>query len=158
FGDLADAIDGRPDGLPGGADDPAFHGFLRVEHLAWAGAPAADVAAAVTDLDASVHALQTSFAGATIVASDVPLRAHEILENTLQFELTGDTDQGSHTSLATARANVDGTTMVVDALAVALRTRDPRRLDTVEAALRALAQQLDDLRDPAGSWPPVSAL
>ncbi len=40
--------------------------------------------------------------------NDLSLRTHEILENTLQFEFTGEDDQGSHTGLATAMANVAG--------------------------------------------------
>lgn len=39
---------------------------------------------------------------------DLPLRAHEILENALQFELTGDTDEGSGTNLATVDSNLAG--------------------------------------------------
>lgn len=37
FGEAADRIDGRPDGLPGGVDDPDFTGFHRLERLLWHG-------------------------------------------------------------------------------------------------------------------------
>ncbi|GAA3156073.1 hypothetical protein GCM10017687_87630 [Streptomyces echinatus] len=47
------------------------------------------------------------------------LRAHEILENTVQFELTGRTDYGSGSNLATARANLDGTRAVLSPAASA---------------------------------------
>ncbi len=53
---------------------------------------------------------------------DVALRTHEILENTLQFELTGETDEGSHTNLATAWANVQGTKLALAAITPLLDT------------------------------------
>ncbi len=37
FGDFADAIDGMPDGLPGGVNDPDFSGFHRIEYGLWHG-------------------------------------------------------------------------------------------------------------------------
>ena len=40
---------------------------------------------------------------------DVGLRTHEILENALQFQLTGHDDYGSGTTLATTAANITGT-------------------------------------------------
>jgi iron uptake system component EfeO len=47
------------------------------------------------------------------------------MENALQFELSGAADQGSGTSLATASANLDGTTAVLSALDSVLRPRYP---------------------------------
>jgi iron uptake system component EfeO len=37
------------------------------------------------------------------------LRTHEILENALQFQLTGHDDYGSGSTLATTQASIDGT-------------------------------------------------
>ena len=39
-------------------------------------------------------------------SSDIGLRTHEILENTLQFQLTGHDDYGGGTTLATTLANI----------------------------------------------------
>ncbi len=124
FGDLDTAIDGRPDGLAGGAGDPSFTGFHRLEHELWHPGTGDPVATA-DRLDADVHRLQSSFPTLDTDPTDLALRAHEILENTLQLELTGQTDQGSGSNLATARANVDGTFDALDALAPLLRDRDP---------------------------------
>ncbi|MBO0892080.1 MAG: EfeM/EfeO family lipoprotein, partial [Acidothermales bacterium] len=87
----------------------------------------------------------------------LPLRAHEILENTLQFELTGDTDQGSHTGLATAAANVDGTTTVLTALAPALRVRDAKLLTRLQADVRGLDARLAAYRH-GSTWTPLDRL
>jgi iron uptake system component EfeO len=112
---------------------------------------------AVADrLDADVHQLRDGFDDLQIDPNDLGLRAHEIMENTLQFELTGHTDYGSGTNLATALANLDGTEAVLNVLRPLLVTRAPMAdvdswLDRTDKALRAA-------RRPDGSWPPVTQL
>jgi len=158
FGDLADALDGLPQGLPGGADDEGFTGFLRVEDDLWHDGSPARVAADATQLDQAVHQLVDSFAEAPTDPADIPLRAHEILEMTAQRELTGRSDQGSHTGLATARANVDGTAMVLETLTVPLQRRDPQLLADAQRGLADLTTGLDALRQPDGGWPALEEL
>jgi high-affinity iron transporter len=158
FGALTDKIDGRADGLTRGVHDPAFSGFLAVERLLWSRVPASVTKKATSVLDHDVHTLHRRFPHLTLIAGDLPLRAHEILENSLQFELTGDTDEGSHTNLATVRANVTGTRKVIDALTPALRQRRPRRLQTITAGLDQLSRALTDLRAARGGWPDIRRL
>ncbi len=75
--------------------------------------------------------------------ADLGLRAHEILENTVQFELTGRTDYGSGTNLATARANLDGTRVLLGRLRPLLTSRDtgPGRARLVAGPHPARARQ-----------------
>ena len=63
-----------------------------------------------------VTGLRKAFPKQDFDPSDLPLRTHEILENALQFELTGDTDEGSGTNLATADANLAGTKELLSVL------------------------------------------
>jgi iron uptake system component EfeO len=51
------------------------------------------------------------------------IRAHEIDENALQFQLTGQDDFGSHTDLASVRAELTGTAVVLRTLARPIRAR-----------------------------------
>ena len=83
-------------------------------------------------------------------ANDLALRTHEILENTLQFELTGEDDEGSHTTLATALANVQGTQLALGAIAPLLRQRDPQLLAQVSAGLACAGRPCCSLRPAAG--------
>jgi high-affinity iron transporter len=157
FGDLDGEINGRADGLPNGVHDKDFTGFLRIEYGLYHGESAHSLRPITDALDTAVHKLAAQFPKLQIVPSDIPLRAHEILENTLQFELTGDTDEGSHTNLATARANVDGTSMVLGVLTQQLRQRDPKLYSQAETGLHTLAALLDSyLRN--GRWTPLSTL
>jgi high-affinity iron transporter len=108
-------------------------------------------------LDASVHALVGEFPRLQTGPNDVSLRTHEILENALQFEMTGATDEGSHTNLATVRANVDGTQLALSAIAPLLRARDPELLARATSGLRSLAALLD-AQHVGAVWEPVQSL
>ncbi len=158
FGNFNDEIDGRPNGLPLGVEDPSWTGFLRVEFALWQNQPADTVAATADQLDAYVHQLVAAFPEETIPFNDVSLRTHEILENTLQFELTGETDQGSHTGLATAEANVQGTQMILGVITPLLENGTRGSLATLNSDLRSLASLIQSYEQPDGTWTPVQFL
>ena len=104
-----------------------------------------------------MHELVTTFPHLQTPPNDVALRTHEILENALQFELTGQTDQGSHTNLATVRANVDGTEMTLSALAPLLRVENATLADRAEQGVQHLGIVLDRY-DVGGRWLAVQAM
>ncbi|MEU6658079.1 iron uptake transporter permease EfeU [Streptomyces sp. NPDC046821] len=150
-------IDGRADGLPGGVHDKDFTGFLRVEYGLWHGESAASLTAPGRQLAADAAGLRNAFPHQDFAPSDLPLRSHEILENTLQFELTGDTDEGSGTGLATADANLAGTRELITVLKPLLAARSTELLPTVEADMARL-QKLLDAAHHGSSWTPVGQL
>ncbi|MFC8147305.1 iron uptake transporter permease EfeU [Streptomyces paradoxus] len=157
FEDFDQKIDGRPDGLPGGVHDKAFTGFLRIEYGLWHEEPAAGLRGVAQQLAEDCAGLRKAFPHQHFDPSDLPLRAHEIVENTLQFELTGDTDQGSGTGLATADANLAGTRELLAVLRPLLTTRAPRLLPTVDADIARLQKLLDSAHHGTG-WTPVDRL
>ncbi|WP_425508511.1 EfeM/EfeO family lipoprotein [Streptomyces roseirectus] len=130
FGDADEAING---------DATGFH---RVEQGLWHGESAASLRAPADRLDAAVHALQKSWPDERMDPADVGLRAHEIMENAVQFELTGRTDHGSGTNLATTRANLDGTRQLLTFLRPLLKTRDAG-LTALDAAMNRAQHTLD---------------
>jgi len=158
FGRFNDEINQQPFGLPGGVRDPNFRGFLRLEYGLWHGQSPAVLAPIATALERSVRGLLESFPRLSVPPGDLSLRAHEILENTLQFELTGATDEGSHTNLATAWANVQGTGLAVDALRPALSQADPQLTRDATSGLERLGGLLAAHRTANGSWTPLDAL
>lgn len=151
FGDFNTRINGRADGLPGGVKDPNFTGFLRLEYGLWHGQSVAELTRVANQLDSAVHGLVKRFPLQLTPVTDIPLRAHEILENALQFELTGDTDEGSHSNLATVGANVQGTEEVVKVLAPVAAGRDPALTLHARRALANIRKVLGSLRAPDGS-------
>jgi iron uptake system component EfeO len=156
FGDLDGDINGLPNGLPKGVNDPGWQGFHRVEYGLWHDEPLATLRPATAALQTSVGALQKTFANAQVDPLDIAIRAHEITENALQFELTGETDFGSHSALATIRANLDGTETVLGIVRPLLAPRYPS-LPALDASLNNAKAQIDALKR-GSSWPPLSAL
>lgn len=158
FADFDAKINGRTAGLAGGVDDPAFTGFHRIEYGLWHGQSAATLAPYAKQLTDDVDALRKDFPKQDFDPGDLPLRTHEILENTLHRELSGTADYGSGTELATTDANLDGTRELLTLLRPLIDKRDAevvRAVDTwMERTERlVLAQRAED-----GTWTPLDKL
>lgn len=158
FGDFDGEIDGMADGLPGGVHDKDWTGLLAIEYGLWHGESAGGLRALTRGLVSSVSGLVQDFPSEEVDPGDVPLRTHEVLENALQFELTGHADYGSGTGLATTYANAQGTAELLDVLASLIQQRDPALLTTARAQLAAFQADLLSDRTASGSWIPVGSL
>ncbi|MFI1093362.1 iron uptake transporter permease EfeU [Streptomyces sp. NPDC020917] len=158
FADFDSKINGRADGLPDGVHDKDFTGFLRLEYGLWHGESAASLAGTADQLATDVTGLRKAFPTQDFDPGDLPLRTHEILENTLQFELTGDTDEGSGTNLATAQANLAGTRELLGVLRPLIAKRSPELLGTVDADIARVAGLLQQAQRPGNGWTPVEQL
>ncbi|WP_405906199.1 EfeM/EfeO family lipoprotein [Streptomyces sp. NBC_00828] len=156
FGDSDGAINGTTAGLSGGVHDAGFTGFHRVEYGLWHGESASGLRGPADQLAKDVHKLESSWPTQRMDPADTGLRAHEILENTVQFELTGRTDYGSGTNLATARANLDGTRALLGYLRPLLKTRDTG-LGALDSWMDRAQHTLDGL-DHSGKWTPLARL
>ncbi|WP_405783089.1 EfeM/EfeO family lipoprotein [Streptomyces sp. NBC_00859] len=156
FGDADTAVNGTTAGLAGGVKDHGFTGFHRIEYGLWHGEPVNTLRPFADRLVKDVVALRTQWRQARMDPLDLGLRAHEILENTLQFELTGRTDYGSGTSLATARANLDGTRVVLSRLRPVLTGRYPR-MKELDGEIDRTGHLLDR-QEHGGHWTPPARL
>lgn len=156
FGDDDARLNGLASGLPHGTADAGFTGFHRLEYGLWHGQPASTLRAPAAALLAAVNALTARFATAQLAPAEVALRAHEIIENSVQFELTGQTDYGSGTNLATVAANLAGTRTVLALLRPLLTPRYPdlAKLNTaIQQAEKDVAAE-----HTAGHWTPLKQL
>jgi high-affinity iron transporter len=158
FADFDKKINGRADGLPQGVDDKDFTGFHRLEYGLWHQQSAADLTRVADQLTTDVDGLDQAFPTQDFDPTDLPLRTHEILENTLQFELTADTDEGSGTNLATAQANLAGTQELLAVLRPLIQARSPQLLGTVDADIEQVGGLLAAQHHPDGGWSPVEQL
>jgi iron uptake system component EfeO len=156
FGAADARINGTDAGLREGVHDKDFTGFHRVEYGLWHGQSAHALRAPAAALLTAVTALRDDWAQTRMDPAQLGLRAHEILENTVQSELTGRTDFGSGSNLATARANLDGTREVLSRLRPLLTTRYAglpgldRRLDRAQHTLDAFHHDAE--------WTPLDRL
>ncbi|WP_405975822.1 FTR1 family protein [Streptomyces sp. NBC_00988] len=157
FEDFDQKINGRADGLAGGDQNKDFAGFHRIEYGLWHGQSAAELKVPAQQLAVEVVGLKKAFPTQDFDPGDLPLRAHEILENALQFELTGDTDEGSGTNLATVDSNLAGTRELLTVLKPLLTKESPKLLPGVDADIARLQKLLDSAHQ-GGSWTPVEQL
>jgi high-affinity iron transporter len=157
FGDLGQAIDGTADRLQAGVSSPAFTGFHKVELDLWQNDDLAAAGADTATLEADVAQLAGQFPQEPIPATELQLRAHEILEDALRDELSGDDDYGSGTDMASVEADVDGTRELLSLLAPVLTPRAP----DLEAVAGAELVQLDaalTATQANGQWVAVTAV
>jgi iron uptake system component EfeO len=155
FGNFDDEIDGRADVV--GVSSPKWTGFYRLEYGLWHGQPARELAAVADTLNSDVHRLLAWWPGQQIPLLDIGLRTHEILENALEFQLTGHDDYGSGTTLATTLANIEGTRYLLSLLHPLLARSYPQ-LPEVYTGLNLLQSLIEKERLRSGWWVPVSAL
>jgi iron uptake system component EfeO len=155
FGNFDDEIDGRADAV--GVSSPHWTGFYRLEYGLWHGQSVGKLTRVAGTLNTNVHQLLAWWPGQQIPLLDIGLRTHEILENALEFQLTGHDDYGSGTTLATTLANIQGTRYLLSLLHPLLAPRDPQ-LPEIYSGLNLLQSLIEKERLPSGWWVPVSAL
>jgi iron uptake system component EfeO len=155
FGNFDDEIDGRADAV--GVNSPQWTGFYRLEYGLWHGQSASELAPVAGMLNTDVHQLLAWWPSQQVPLIDIGLRTHEILENALEYQLTGHDDYGSGSTLATTLANIEGTRYLLSLLHPLLAPRYPQ-LPEVYSGLNLLQSLIEKDQLPNGSWVPVSAL
>ena len=130
--------------------DPAFTGFYRIEYGLWHGQGARQLGGPAAKLRARRAGLAPGLAVHGGRPARLGLRTHEILENALEFQLTGHDDYGSGTTLATTAANITGTRELLTILRPLLVARYPG-LPAVYAGLDKLDSLLEAKSGPAAT-------
>jgi iron uptake system component EfeO len=155
FGNFDTEIDGRADAV--GTSSPQWTGFYRLEYGLWHGQSATELTPVAETLDTDVKGLLAWWPSQEIPLTDIGRRTHEVLENALEFQLTGHDDYGSGTTLATTAANITATRVLLALLRPLLAPRYPG-LPTVYTSLDQLQALLEKEHLPNGWWVPVSDL
>ena len=155
FGDFDTEIDGRADAT--GVTSPAWTGFYRLEYGLWHGQPLPSLAPVAGTLNKDTEELVTWWKAQQVPLADLGRRAHEVIENALEFQLTGHDDYGSGSTLASTAAAITASRVLLALLHPLLAPRDPG-LPAVYAGLSQLQSLLGKEQLPNGWWVPVSAL
>jgi high-affinity iron transporter len=153
FGDAGVAVDGLPDGLPGGVHDRNFTGLHRLGYGLWHGQDRAALLPAVDGLARDVAAVRMSLTSPDIAGdpTNLPLRAHEILEDALRDHLSGIDDQGGGAAYAETYADLQATRAVLGELSPLISARAPELLPAARAQMDALQRALLAAR-AGGRW------
>ena len=158
FGDLDRAVSGSPAGLPGGIHDRHFTGLHRVELALFGRSSLADAAPAADGLARALARMRARLLKLEIDPLEYSLRAHEVLEDTLHLQLTGQSSPWSGAAYDAVAANLAGTRVVLRTLApmIDARSRPARR--RAERSLADLAGALRGLRrHHGGGYPTLTA-
>jgi high-affinity iron transporter len=158
FADYNEEINGTPLSLQGGVTSPYFTGFFALEYGLWGGETTSELSPIAVALDQAVHSLIAQFPHIALAPGDLALGTYQILENTLQYEMTGETDEGSNTNLATAWANGEGTEMALNALGPALQQSGPGVLERLRQNLAGMEATFKAYEAPDGTWEPLQSL
>jgi iron uptake system component EfeO len=155
FGNFDTEIDGRADAL--GVNSPQWTGFFRLEYGLWHGQSLTSLVPVASTLNSDVDQLVVWWQTQQVPLLDIGRRAHEVIENALEFQLTGHDDYGSGTTLASTVANIAASRVLLNLLEPLLRTRYPG-LPAAYAGLDTLQSLLEEERLPDGWWVSESAL
>jgi iron uptake system component EfeO len=155
FGNFDNEIDGRAD--PVGVASPQWTGFFRLEYGLWHGQSLASLVPVASRLNSYVDQLVTWWPTQEVPLADLGRRAHEVIENALEFQLTGHDDYGSGTTLASALAAITASRALLALLRPLLAPRYPG-LPAVYSGLNLLQSLLAKERLANGWWVPASAL
>jgi high-affinity iron transporter len=153
FGDLDASINGGSGGLRGGVDSPEFTGLHRIELALWGRGSTADAAPYVEKLARDVAALRRSVPTIEIEPLEYVLRSHEVLEGTLDLQLSGRESPWSGSALRALRGNLRGTEVVLGTLHGLIVRRSAVVAQRSAAKLAALAKALHELEGGGGSLP-----
>ncbi|MFE3190796.1 iron uptake transporter permease EfeU [Nocardia sp. NPDC059240] len=153
FGDAGTAVDGLPNGLPEGVNDPGFTGMHRLEYGLWHGQGPEQLLPVLDKLGTDIAAIGDNLTTSDIAGdpTKLPIRAHEILEDALRDHVSGLDDQGAGAAYPMTLADIDVTRAVLDQLAVPLDDRDPQLRPQLSAELDRLRTALLATQD-SGRW------
>ncbi|HTJ66632.1 MAG TPA: iron uptake transporter permease EfeU [Actinospica sp.] len=158
FGDAGVAVDGLPDGLEQGVNDPGFTGLHRIEYGLYHGQGAAQLLPVVDKLSSEISTVQKTLTTDDIAGdpTNLPIRAHEIIEDAIRDHLSGIDDEGAGAAYAMTYADTQVDKVVLAELGALIDARSPGLTETADAQLATLDQALDAAK-VNGQWQPLAA-
>jgi high-affinity iron transporter len=159
FGDLGLAVDGLPDGLPNGVNDKGFTGLHRLEYGLWHGQPAKELLPVAETLAKNVATVRKNLTTDDLAGdpTQLPIRAHEIIEDALRDHLSAIDDEGAGADYAMTWADTQVDKAVLGYLANLINERQPGLVATADSQLATLDTAL--LATQAnGQWQSLAAV
>jgi high-affinity iron transporter len=140
FGDLGLAVDGLPDGLPNGVDDTGFTGLHRLEYGLWHGQPVTELLPVADSLAKNVATVRKNLTSDDLAGdpTQLPIRAHEIIEDALRDHLSAIDDEGAGAAYAMTWADTQVDRTLLGYLANLINERQPGLVATADSQLATL--------------------
>jgi high-affinity iron transporter len=158
FGDAGVAVDGLPDGLEQGVNDPGFTGLHRIEYGLYHGQGSARLLPVVDALSTEISSVRKNLTSDDIAGdpTNLSLRAHEIIEDAGRDHLSGIDDEGAGAAYAMTYADTQVDKIVLAELGSLIDARSPGLVETADSRLAALDQALDNAKVD-GRWLPLAS-
>jgi iron uptake system EfeUOB component EfeO/EfeM len=153
FGELDRRVSGSAAGLPNGVRDRHFSGLHRVELALFGRASLADAAPAAAGLAQALERMRVRVRTLEIDPLEYSLRAHEVLEDTLHLQLTGQASPWSGAAYDAVAANLVGTRVVLRTLTPMIDARSKAARRQAQRSLDELGRALAQLRRRHGGYP-----
>jgi iron uptake system EfeUOB component EfeO/EfeM len=157
FGELDRAVSGSSAGLAHGVRDRDFTGLHRVELALFGRRSLAEAATAADGLARALARMRARVPHLTIDPLEYSLRAHEVLEDTLHLQLTGQASPWSGAAYDAVAANLAGTRVVLHTLTPMIDARSPAARRHAQRSLASLASALGELRRRHRGYPTLKA-
>ncbi len=159
FGDLGLAVDTLPDGLPNGVTDKGFTGLHRIEYGLWHGQPARELLPVAQTLAKNVTTVQDNLVNVNLTGdpTQLPIRAHEIIEDALRDHLSAIDDLGAGAAYPMTYADTQVDRVVLGYLAALIDQRDPGLVATADSELATLDTALLATQ-AGGKWQSLTAV
>lgn len=155
FGAAGTAVAGLPGGLPDGVNDVGFTGLHRLEYGLWHGQGAAQMLPILDKLGADIATVRQNLTSTDLAGdpANLPIRAHEILEDALRDHISGMDELGGGAAYPLTLADIDITRTVISGLGPLLDERAPDLRANIAARLDSLQRALLATQD-GGKWRP----
>ena len=134
FSDLDPKIDAREDDYDGGADDPAFTGYHRIEKGLYTDGTTEGLQELTATLRADVADLKTRLATLEIDPRVMARGAGELIDEVAQSKMTGEEDRYSKLDLWSINPNLEGSAKIVDLLRPVIEKVDAAYLKSLDDA------------------------
>jgi high-affinity iron transporter len=157
FGDDGLAVDGLPDGIQGGVSSPHFTGLHRLEYGLYHGQGARELLPVTKVLLADIGITRQHLASDDLAGdpTNLPIRAHEILEDALRDHLSGIDNEGAGAAYPETYADTQVDQVVLGELRALIAARGARLLPVLDSGLAHLQATLLATKAD-GQWRPVS--
>jgi high-affinity iron transporter len=157
FGSLGLAVDGLPGGLPQGVSDPDFTGLHRLEYGLYNGQSAAGLMPVAATLSGDITTVQALLNSSPVAGdpTNLPIRAHEIIEDALRDHLSGVDDEGAGAAYPETYADTQVDATVLGELSGLITARAPALMPVLRRQVAALQAALLATQS-GGQWVPVS--
>ena len=153
FSDLDPKIDAREDDYDGGADDPAFTGYHRIEKGLYTDGTTEGLQELTATLRADVADLKTRLATLEIDPRVMARGAGELIDEVAQSKMTGEEDRYSKLDLWSINPNLEGSAKIVDLLRPVIEKVDAAYLKSLDDAYAVGRHDHREVRRPGEGVP-----